>query len=183
MTYQFMIPSAPTVALNLAVIASRLPGPADAARFHLLSVASALGLNAAGSIDAAKRAAADGVACLTQADHNGGRPEAWLLCAVALLLDGLADLPLEIESSPPMHRDFIVQRLREAGPAGLTAAELLGRCTEAYATKRIGELRRAGWQIDTPPVSVWKAGWTSKATVRYVLVEASKKAKSSTTGA
>lgn len=169
MTYQFMIPSAPTVALNLAVIASRLPGPADAARFHLLSVASALGLNAAGSIDAAKRAAADGVACLTKADHNGSRPEAWLLCAVALLLDGLADLPPGDDVSTHMHRDFIVQRLREAGPAGLTVTDLLGRCTAAYATKKLDELRRAGWQIATHPQAVAADEGGVSATARYVL--------------
>ena len=68
-----------------------------------------------------------------------------------------------------LQRERILQRLRQ-GPA--TRAELERECASPSATKRLSELRRAGWPIDRQWIGATAADGRINAQTLYSLADA-----------
>ncbi len=66
-------------------------------------------------------------------------------------------------------RARIVATLRRAGPAGLLSPELAAECSAPCITKRVSELRRMGYPIDSTLQAVALADGTVSLLARYVL--------------
>ena len=68
-----------------------------------------------------------------------------------------------------LQRQRIIDALRRAGPTGLTAAELQGCCNAPCVTKRVSELRRRSWPIDSHPQAIAADDGSVNTVARYVL--------------
>lgn len=70
-----------------------------------------------------------------------------------------------------LQRERIIDELRRAGPVGLTVAALQGCSNAPCVTKRVSELRRRGWPIDTYPQAIAADDGSVNTVGRYVLQE------------
>ena len=71
-----------------------------------------------------------------------------------------------------LQRNRIVDCLQRAGAAGVSSPDLARLCNVPCLTKRISELRRKGWQIDSHAQPLVGADGTVNTFARYVLDQA-----------